>query len=170
MVASYNPTAGLLTHIRIAYALAMSNSDRQRQRRAERTREFLNELSQRYPACFARQRDRIRPLEIGIEKALRSDLDDPPADEPIPNWLIRQALARYTRAPAYLNAIIAGHDRINLQGEPVEAVTESAISRAREQRAEQKQRSAERKRQQAEEAEARQRQEKLEQLANRFNQ
>ena len=93
----------------------------------------------------------------------------PPADPP-PTGPTRRPPAGNTGPPAYLNAIIAGHDRINLQGEPVEAVTESAISRAREQRAEQKQRSAERKRQQAEEAEARQRQEKLEQLANRFNQ
>jgi ProP effector len=167
--ASYNPTGGLLTHIRIEYALAMSNSNRQRQRRAERTRAFLNELSQRYPDCFARKRDRIRPLEIGIEKALRAAVDAEHRDEPVPNWLIRQALARYTRAPAYLDAIIAGHDRINLHGEAVEAVTESAIARAREQRTEQKQRNAERKRQQAEEAEARQRREKLEQLAERFN-
>ncbi|TVO61035.1 ProQ/FINO family protein [Spiribacter vilamensis] len=148
----------------------MSNSIRQRQRRAERTRDFLKEMTQRYPACFTGNRDAIRPLEIGIEKALRAALDHDDGDQAAPNWLIRQALARYTRSPAYLNAIIAGHDRVNLQGEAVEAVTESAISRAREQRAEQKQRTAERKRQQAEEAEARKRQEKLSQLADRFNQ
>ncbi|AGY92330.1 hypothetical protein SPICUR_06830 [Spiribacter curvatus] len=171
-----------MTHIRIAYALVveidflsngysiMSNSIRQRQRRAERTRDFLKELTQRYPACFSSQRDAIRPLEIGIEKALRAALDHDDGDQAAPNWLIRQALARYTRSPAYLNAIIAGHERINLQGEAVEAVTESAINRAHEQRAEQKQRSAERKRQKAEEAEARKRQEKLSQLAERFNQ
>ena len=147
----------------------MSHSDRQRQRRAERTRAFIKELVRRYPDCFSQRRDRIRPLEIGIEKALRSALDQEAAADPVPNWLIRQALARYTRSPAYLEAIIAGHERINLDGEAVEPVTEAAVTRAREQRAEQKARAAARRQEQAEAAEARRRREKLEQLAERFN-
>ena len=148
----------------------MSNTASQKRRRAERTRAFIEELIRRFPDCFSARRDAVRPLAIGIEKDIRQAFDGAAAEAPVPTWLIRQALARYTRSPAYLNAIIAGHDRINLAGERVEAVTESAIARAHEQRAEQKSRAAERRRQQAEAAAEQRRQEKLQQLADRFNQ
>ena len=124
----------------------MSNTANQKRRRAERTRTFIDDLTGRFPACFTTRREDTRPLAIGIEKEIRKALDGADGESEIPTWLIRQALARYTRSPAYLNAIIAGHERINLSGETVEAVTESAIARAREQRAEQKARAAERRR------------------------
>ena len=148
----------------------MSNTANQRRRRAERTRAFIDELIKRFPACFTARRDDVRPLAIGIEKDIRKSLDDGDQASDVPTWLIRQALARYTRSPAYLNAIIAGHERINLAGETIEAVTEQAIARAREQRSEQKARAAERRRLRAEEAAEQRRRDRLQQLADRFNQ
>jgi ProP effector len=105
-----------------------------------------------------------------IEKAIRTSLDADDTAEPTPSWLIRQALARYTRAPAYLEAIIAGADRIDLNGEVVEPVTQAAITQAKTQRDEQKARAAERRRAHAEAAAEQKRREKLEKLADRFNQ
>lgn len=147
----------------------MSNTSNQKRRRAERTRAFIEELIERFPACFSADAAAIRPLAIGIEKELKKSLAADGEAAP-PGWLIRQALARYTRSPAYLAAIIAGGDRINLAGEPVEPVTENAIEHARERRAEQKARAAERRRQRAEEAAEKRQQEKLQRLADHFNQ
>ncbi len=148
----------------------MSNTPNQKRRRAERTQEFLTQLAEQFPLCFFQQRDAVRPLAIGIEKALIEALNSDNATTATPNWLIRQALARYTRSPAYLESIIAGHERIDLTGQSVEPVTEAAIARAQTQRAEQKTRSAERRRQHAQTAADQRRAEKLQRLADRFNQ
>lgn len=154
----------------MGYAQRMSNTPNQKRRRAERTNAFIQTLIQRYPQCFCAERANIRPLAIGIEKAIRTSLDADDTAEPTPSWLIRQALARYTRAPAYLEAIIAGADRIDLNGEVVEPVTQAAITQAKTQRDEQKARAAERRRAHAEAAAEQKRREKLEKLADRFNQ
>ncbi len=146
----------------------MSNTSNQKRRRAERTRAFIEELIQRFPACFSADAAAVRPLAIGIEKELKKALAAEGDDAP-PGWLIRQALARYTRAPAYLAAIMAGGDRIDLEGKAVEPVTESAIAHAKERRAEQKAQAAERRRQRAEQAAEKRQQEKLQRLADHFN-
>lgn len=150
--------------------ISMATTPNQKRRRAQRTQAFVETLTQRFPACFTRNRDNVRPLAIGIEKAIRSRLEKDDATEPVPGWLIRQALARYTRTPAYLAAVMAGGDRIDLDGNPVEPVTEAAIEHASARRAEQKARAAERRRQQAEAKAERERSEKLQRLADRFNQ
>ncbi len=147
----------------------MSNTSNQKRRRAERTRAFIEELIKRFPACFTADAKAVRPLAIGIEKELKKALAVDGDNAP-PGWLIRQALARYTRSPAYLAAVMAGGDRIDLQGATVEPVSESAIEHARERRAEQKARAAERRRQKAEEAAEKRQQEKLQRLADHFNQ
>ena len=104
-------------------------------------------------------------------ESLRADLD---ADDDLaetPNWLLKQALARYTHSPAYLEAIIAGRRRLALDGSDAGAVTETAIEHAQARRQEQKQRAAERRRQRssrnpsAEQA----RERKLQRLAAKFN-
>jgi ProP effector len=116
----------------------------------------------------------VEQCRVGVCSAnvesIRTSLDADDTAEPTPSWLIRQALARYTRAPAYLEAIIAGADRIDLNGEVVEPVTQAAITQAKTQRDEQKARAAERRRAHAEAAAEQKRREKLEKLADRFNQ
>jgi ProP effector len=152
----------------------MANTTQQKRRRAERTRALLQALIERYPRCFSGERDGVRPLAIGIQEQIREELANAEDADAAPNWLIKQALARYTNAPAYLDAIIAGHQRINLAGEPVAEVTEAAQANARTRRAEQKKRAAERraaskgsggKKNQREDAKQR----KMERLAGRFN-
>ena len=133
----------------------MAGSENQKQRRAERTRAFLEQLMERYPDCFSNSPEAIRPLAIGIQHAIRADLvADPDQDEP-PGWLVRQALARYTRQPAYLDATIEGRNRVNLDGSDAGAVTDEAVAYAQERREEQKARNAERRK--ARQAEARRR-------------
>lgn len=152
----------------------MANTAQQKKRRAERTRAFLQTLIERYPRCFSADRDGVRPLAIGIQEQIRDELTNAEDTEAAPNWLIKQALARYTNAPAYLEAIIAGHQRIDLAGEPVAEVTEAAKANAQSRRAEQKKRAAERREARKGKGANKNRrqdakQRKMERLASRFN-
>lgn len=149
----------------------MSNTLNQKRRRAERARDFLERLIDRHPQCLARKRADVRPLAIGIQQAMRADLDADKDLAETPNWLLKQALARYTHAPAYLEAIIAGHRRVGLDGSDAGAVTQTAIEHAQARRQEQKQRAAERRRQRkAKNPSADQlRERKLQRLAAKYN-
>lgn len=127
----------------------MAISTTQKRERALRTRKFLEQLLSRYPACFAGNVNDIRPLAIGIQKTLRADLakDEDLADTP--GWLIRQALALYTRAPAYLEATIRRRLRVNLDGSDAGEISDEAVQFASTRRDEQKQRQVERRKQNA---------------------
>lgn len=153
----------------------MADTETQKRERAKRAREFLDQMVERYPQCFTRDRDSIRPLAIGIQKPLRADLERDDAFKDTPGWLIRQALALYTRSPAYLEATIAGRPRVALDGSDAGEITEQAQTYAQERREEQRRRQAERKarqqrskRPQQPTAEERKRR-KLEALADKFN-
>lgn len=124
----------------------MSNTENQKRRRAERARAFLEELTDRYPRCFARQRQGVRPLAVGIHDRLKAALAEDPELADTANWVLKQALARYTHSPAYLQAVIAGHPRVDLDGSDAGPVTEDARRHARLRREEQKKRAAERHR------------------------
>jgi ProP effector len=99
--------------------------------RAAQARIFLGRLAERYPACFTRDRDRLRPLAIGIQQKLRAELAEDPDWKDTPGWQVRQALAIYTRSPAYLSAIVEGRPRINLDGSTAGEVTEQERAHAR---------------------------------------
>lgn len=147
----------------------MSNTPSQKQRRAERAREFVGLLAERFPDCFTTERKRVRPLAIGIQQALRAALNDDAELADTPNWLIKQALARYTRAPAYLEAVMAGAPRVDLRGNPAGEVTDDARAHARARREEQKQRAAERRRERGRARKTEHQRERLERLADKFN-
>ncbi|WP_290652373.1 ProQ/FINO family protein [Aquisalimonas sp.] len=159
----------------------MATTASQKQQRAERTRAFLGELVLRYPACFTQDRNQIRPLAIGIQHSLREDLNQDPAFEGTPAWLIRQALALYTRSPAYLEATIARRNRIHLDGSDAGEVSDEAVDYAQARRDEQKERRAARRKEAAKAAKAakparprkptaeERKQKKLEALARKFN-
>lgn len=154
----------------------MSNTPNQKRRRAERTRELVGELMRRFPASFHAERDKVRPLAIGIQEHLRAAMNADPAFEDTPNWLIKQALARYTHSPAYLEAIVAGHNRINLDGSDAGPVSDEAREHARARRDEQKKAAAERRRERQKQARRQPRaaageasRRKLERLADKFN-
>lgn len=152
----------------------MSNTENQKRRRAERARTFLDELMGRYPQCFARKRQAVRPLAIGIQDRLKASLEEDAELAETPNWVLKQALARYTHSPAYLEAIIAGHHRVDLDGSDAGPVTEDAQQHAGKRREEQRKRAAERRRngqsgQRARPSREEQQQRKLERLAEKFN-
>ncbi len=154
----------------------MPATDSQKRERARRTREFLDQLIAHYPHCFTRERDAMHPLAIGIQKDLRRDLAGDEAFRDTPGWLIRQALALYTRSPAYLDATLAGRPRINLDGSEAGATSEEARRYARERREEQQRRHAARKKQGRRAPRPAKRpaapelhQHKLEELAKKFN-
>ncbi|MCS4502671.1 RNA chaperone ProQ [wastewater metagenome] len=152
----------------------MSNTPNQKRRRAERARDFLEVLIDRHPNALSRERDHVRPLAIGIQEALRADLDADGELDETPNWLLKQALARYTHSPAYLEAIIAGHRRVGLDGADAGAVTEEAVAHARTRRDEQKARAAERRRQARKsrkrgDGQQNVQERKLQRLADKFN-
>lgn len=147
----------------------MATTGNQKRKRAERTRAFLQELCEHFPQCFTADRAAVRPLAIGIQATLKAALSEHAALGETPAWLIRQALARYTGSPAYLQAIIEGKPRIDLQGETVEAVTPEAIAAAQERRTQQKAAATARRKAQAEAAAEERRAAKLNRLAEHFN-
>lgn len=108
----------------------MSNSAAQKQRRAQRARTFLDELIKRYPGALSADPKAVRPLAIGTLEALTADLAKDPEWAESPKWLIRQALAVYTRRPSYLRALAAGGDRVHLDGQPADPVSEEAKAHA----------------------------------------
>jgi ProP effector len=99
--------------------------------RAAQAREFLDRLAARYPAAFTRDREQVRPLAIGTQQKLRAELAEDPEWKDTPGWLVRQALAIYTRSPAYLTAIVEGRPRIQLDGSVAGEVTEQEKAHAR---------------------------------------
>lgn len=108
----------------------MSNSAAQKQRRAQRARTFLDELIQRYPNALSADPKAVRPLAIGTLEALTADLAEDPDWAESPKWLIRQALAVYTRRPSYLRALASGGHRVHLDGTPADPVSDEAKAHA----------------------------------------
>ncbi|MDN3518933.1 ProQ/FINO family protein [Aquisalimonas lutea] len=152
----------------------MATTENQKRQRAERTRAFLDQLIQLYPECFCRDRERIQPLAIGMQQELRQALAGHEELRDTPGWLVRQALALYTRSPAYLDATIERRQRVHLDGSDAGPVSDEAVAYARQRRDEQKKRQAEKRRAQKPRkprkptAEER-KQQKLEALARKFN-
>ena len=153
----------------------MATTQNQKRQRAERTRAFLDQLIEHFPDCFTRDRENMRPLAIGIQQQLREAVGNHDELKDTPAWLVRQALALYTRAPAYLDATIARKPRINLDGTEAGEITDEAVNYATVRREEQKQRRAERGKQAKKPQKPRRpsaeerKQQKLEALARKFN-
>ncbi|MBA1146944.1 ProQ/FinO family protein [Ectothiorhodospiraceae bacterium WFHF3C12] len=110
----------------------MSNSAAQKQRRAQRARAFLDELIKRYPNALSADPKAVRPLAIGTLEALSGDLAKDPEWANSPKWLIRQALAVYTRRPSYLRALAGGGHRVHLDGTEADPVSEEAKAHAQQ--------------------------------------
>ena len=79
---------------------------------------MIEELCQRYPKTFTHEPDDVRPLSLGIHKAIVADAPDLPAS------IVSQALAIYAAWLPYMRACIAGAPRIDLSGDPAGVVTE----------------------------------------------
>ena len=110
----------------------MPTSATQKKARAQRAREFLDSLIERYPACLTRKPEEIRPLAVGIQKTIREDLAADPEWADTPNWVVRQALARYTRSAAYLRSIMERKPRVGLDGGEAGEITDQEQAHAKE--------------------------------------
>lgn len=106
-----------------------SAADKKRERAAQ-ARELLSRLADRYPDCFTRDANKVRPLAIGIQQKLRAELAESEDFQNTPGWQLRQALAIYTRSLDYLKAIIEKRPRINLDGSTAGEVSEQEQAHA----------------------------------------
>lgn len=102
-----------------------------------------------------------QPLAIGIHKAIKTRLPD------IGEGSLRMALKNYTASTKYLKAIANGKQRFDLDGNPAGEVTAEQRQQAMETIKERFRKVAERKKSEQEDKE---RQEKLQKLAEKFNQ
>jgi ProP effector len=102
-----------------------------------------------------------QPLAIGIHKAIKARLPD------LGEGKLRMALKGYTASTKYLKAIANGKQRFDLDGNPVGDVTAEQRQQALETIKERFRKAAERKKAEQEDKE---RQEKLQKLAEKFNQ
>ncbi len=80
------------------------------------------QISELYPNVF--NRNAVKPLKIGIQEELL-------ADEKLSKGKIKRALASYVRAPQYYKSLVAGVDRIDLNGEAAGQVTEQEAEHAK---------------------------------------
>lgn len=81
---------------------------------------IFKKLIQQYPKCFSAS---PRPLAIGIHKAIWEQEEKKPEEARISKADIRHFLIGYTRSKAYREAMIAGGNRIDLQGNEIEKVS-----------------------------------------------
>jgi ProP effector len=102
-----------------------------------------------------------QPLAIGIHKAIKARLPN------IGEGSLRMALKGYTASTKYLKVIANGKQRFDLDGNPAGEVTPEQRQQALETIKERFRKAAERKK---DEQEAKERQEKLQKLAEKFNQ
>lgn len=110
-------------------------------------------------ASFAVFRDGL-PLAIGIHKAIKERLPD------ISEGALRMTLKSYTASTKYLKAVANGTQRFDLDGHPAGDITVEQRDLALATIKERFRKAAEQKRN---EQAARERQEKLQQLAEKFN-
>jgi ProP effector len=101
-----------------------------------------------------------RPLALGIHKVLLERIPD------LDKKQVRFAMQQHTVTTRYLKAIIADAPRFDLDGNPSGVVTREQQTQAAETLRERFRKAAERRKA---ELEAQQHQEKLQQLANKFN-
>jgi ProP effector len=102
-----------------------------------------------------------QPLAIGIHKAIKLRLPD------IGEGRLRMTLKGYTASTKYLKAIANGKQRFDLDGKPDGEITAEQRQQAMETIKERFRKAAERKKAEQEDKE---RQEKLQKLAEKFNQ
>lgn len=106
-----------------------------------KSKDVIAYLSEQFPDCFSVKGD-AKPLKIGIFEELAKRLE---SDDKVSKTRLRTALRHYTNSWRYLYSIKAGSDRVDLDGEKVEAVTEEHQQHAQETLKESKAKVAEKK-------------------------
>jgi ProP effector len=100
-------------------------------RRAQRTallHAALKEIMTRWPHTFPPYPEPVRPLALGIVQVVATQIPQ------MPKTLLRHAIAfwQQQRRTPYLQALIAGGPRYDLEGNPLGEVTPEQQERARE--------------------------------------
>ena len=84
----------------------------------QRAIQMQETLAERFPACFKVSGPRL-PLRVGIDKDVISAAPD------LNEGDVRWGIKVYVREPAYLQMMIAGAVRVDLDGHPAGVVTEN---------------------------------------------
>src|SRR5712664_3126660 len=84
----------------------------------QRAIQMQETLAERFPACFKASGPRL-PLRVGIDKDVISAAPD------LNEGDVRWGIKVYVREPAYLQMMIAGAVRVDLDGHPAGVVTEN---------------------------------------------
>ncbi|MGM0630208.1 MAG: RNA chaperone ProQ [Pseudomonadota bacterium] len=93
-----------------------------------KSKDVIAYLTEQFPECFSIKGD-AKPLKIGIFEDLAKRLEN---DDKVSKTRLRTALRHYTNSWRYLYSIKAGSQRVDLDGKPVEAVTEEHQQHAQE--------------------------------------
>ncbi len=91
-------------------------------RRDRRVREARAEFRRRWPAAFTTP----VPLAIGMDKVIRAEMPEMTTSR------LKEALGPWTHSAVYLRAIVAGVERINLDGSPAGVPDEEQRAQAAE--------------------------------------
>lgn len=101
----------------------LRGSARRNYKKNTRTQE---RLSQFWPMLFSE----YKPLALKISEAMVNDARE--RDLPISEVQIKQYLVRYTQSARYVMSVVEGTHRFNLNGEPVDLISDEHRERARE--------------------------------------
>lgn len=105
-----------------------------------KSKDVIAYLAEQFPQCFSVKGD-AKPLKIGIFDDLAKRLEDDPM---VSKTRLRTALRHYTNSWRYLHSVKQGAQRVDLDGNGVEAVTEEHQQHAQESLKESKAKAAER--------------------------
>lgn len=83
-------------------------------------------LCEKFPLCFT-QKGEIKPLKVGIFKDIAERLE---GDDKVSKTQVRQALRKYTSHWRYLESVTKHTHRIDLDGQPAEAVEAEHVEHA----------------------------------------
>lgn len=91
-------------------------------------------LTVKFPKSFSLKGD-AKPLKVGIFNDIAEQIGE---EDPVSKTQIRHALRRYTNSWRYLEAVVKGGQRVDLEGDDVEALTVEHVQHAQEQLAQSK--------------------------------
>lgn len=111
-----------------------------------KSKDVIAYLAEKFPACFSVKGD-AKPLKIGIFDDLAKRLEDDPM---VSKTRLRTALRHYTNSWRYLHSVKKDAQRVDLDGNAVEPVTEEHQQHAQESLKESKAKAAERNKQKCE--------------------
>lgn len=84
-------------------------------------------LAEKFPASFS-VKGEAKPLKIGIFADIAEQITE---QDPVSKTQVRHALRRYTNSWRYLEAVVKGGQRVDLEGNDVAELTEEHVSHAK---------------------------------------